>query len=64
MEIWSKLRILLLAVTLGCVVVVFLNAIQKQSFKKPKLEEIRSEVYIDELQKTEITSQSEIFLVT
>ncbi|MBD2457831.1 hypothetical protein H6G80_27660 [Nostoc sp. FACHB-87] len=57
METWSKLRILLLAVTLGCVVVVFLNVLQKQSFKKPKLEEIRSEVYIDQLQPTEITSQ-------
>ncbi|MBD2596745.1 hypothetical protein H6G74_20770 [Nostoc spongiaeforme FACHB-130] len=58
MEIWSKLRILLLVVTLGCVVVVFLNALQKQPFKKPKLEEIRSEVYIDELHTTEITSQT------
>ncbi|BAY16829.1 hypothetical protein NIES2109_18350 [Nostoc sp. HK-01] len=50
MKIWSKLRILLLAVNLGCIILVLVNVIQKESSKKPKLEEYRSQVFLGESQ--------------
>jgi len=48
---WSKVRILWLAVTLGCVALVFVNLLQKQIGKKPKLEEYRSEANLSEFHK-------------
>ncbi|AFY44736.1 hypothetical protein Nos7107_4185 [Nostoc sp. PCC 7107] len=55
MKIWSKLRILLLAVNLGCIILVLVNVIQKESSKKPKLEEYRSQVFVGEFQTREFT---------
>ncbi|MCC5638259.1 hypothetical protein LC593_20955 [Nostoc sp. CHAB 5844] len=51
MMIWSKLRIVLLAVTFGCVMLVLVNILQKQIGKKPKLESSTSETYVEEFQK-------------
>ncbi len=48
MMIWSKLRIILLAVTLGSIILVFVNVLQEKSKNMPKLEEYRSEAYIAE----------------
>ncbi|MBU7586142.1 MAG: hypothetical protein KAF91_25290 [Nostoc sp. TH1S01] len=63
MKNWSKVRIFLLAVNLGCVIIVLVNVIQRQSLNKPKLEEFRREAYVGELHTAEINSQYETVIL-